>query len=73
MNAKNMKTETFESTYAMLVRSEEKERSISETAIYLILILSTVFSIWQAAQQRVTLPNILGASIAQSSEIQSRV
>ena len=68
-----MKTETFESTYAMLIRSEEKERSFSETAIYLLLILSTVFSIWQAVHQPVTVPNSYGVpSFAHSVEIQPR-
>lgn len=46
----------FESTYALIVRSEEKERSLSEGAVYLLITLSAVFSIWQMAQQPVTLP-----------------
>lgn len=41
----------FESTYALLVRSEEKERSRFEGIAYLVLILSAVFSIWHLAQQ----------------------
>jgi hypothetical protein len=45
-----------ESTYALLVRSEEKERNLSETAIYMLLILGAVFSVWQVAQQPVNLP-----------------
>jgi hypothetical protein len=40
----------FESTYAMLVRSEEKSRTILETVLYAIFILSVVASIWQFAQ-----------------------
>ncbi|MGZ5019333.1 MAG: hypothetical protein ACXWAV_02805 [Chthoniobacterales bacterium] len=61
-----MNSETFESTYAMLVRSEEKERSLSETAIYLVLILSMFFSVWQVAQMRVTIPeNLTAKPIAQ--------
>jgi uncharacterized membrane protein len=54
-----MKTETFESTYALILRSDEKERSVSETVVYLVLIVSTVFSIWQAAHMRVTVPTNL--------------
>ncbi len=66
-----MKTETFESTYALLVRSEEKERSFSETIIYVLLILTMAFAIWQAAHVRITIPNRLGIpSFAQSAEMQ---
>jgi hypothetical protein len=45
-----------ESTYALLVRSEERSRGVLETALYASLILSAVFSIWQFAQQPVTIP-----------------
>ena len=45
-----------ESTYALLVQSEEKERNLSETVIYMLLILGAVFSVWQVAQQPVNLP-----------------
>lgn len=46
----------YESTYALLVRSEEKNRSRFETLVYAILILSAVFSIWQFAHQSVAFP-----------------
>lgn len=46
----------FESTYALLVRSEEKSRTVFETLVYAILILSAVFSIWQFAHQSVAFP-----------------
>ena len=46
----------FESTYALLVRSEEKERSMFEGAAYLVFVLSAVFSIWQMVHQPVELP-----------------
>jgi hypothetical protein len=42
-------------TYAVLVLSEQEERSAFETAVYLLLILSAVFSIWQVARQPITL------------------
>jgi hypothetical protein len=45
-----------ESTYAMLVRSEEKERSLFETVVYGLFILSTMAAIWQFAQQPIDLP-----------------
>ncbi len=46
-----------ESTYALLIRSEEKSRNVIEMAIYPILILGAVIAIWQFAQQPVTIPS----------------
>ena len=46
----NMNTEN-RSTYAMLVRSEEKGRSIFEEAVYALVALSVVLSIWQFVEQ----------------------
>jgi hypothetical protein len=56
-----MKTETysvegFESTYALLVRSEETERSIFEGAVYFAVVLAAIVSLLQAATQPVALP-----------------
>ena len=48
--------EVRESTYALLVRSEEKERSLFETIAYGLFILSTIAAIWQFAQQPVNIP-----------------
>lgn len=65
----------FESTYAMIVR-EEKEHRLPETAVYLLVALSTVFSIWQAVQQPVTVPAgglTGGAPIAHSAPAQHQV
>jgi hypothetical protein len=45
-----------ESTYALLIRSEEKSRNIIEIAICPILILGAVIAIWQFAQQPVNIP-----------------
>ena len=45
----------FESTYALLVRSEEKGRGVLEILVYAVFILSVVFSIWQFAQTPVKL------------------
>ncbi|MEO5720700.1 MAG: hypothetical protein ABIR71_04420 [Chthoniobacterales bacterium] len=64
-------TEHEESTYALLMRSQEEERSLPETAVYLLLILTMAFSVWQTAQQRFQLPSIgllQGASIVQAAE-----
>jgi hypothetical protein len=41
----------FESTYALLVRSEEKGRGVLETIVYAAFILSAIFSIWEFATQ----------------------
>lgn len=51
--------EGFESTYALIVRSEEKERSIFEGAVYFAVVLSALFSIWQVARQPVEVPNAI--------------
>jgi len=69
---KSKTTQVRQSTYALLVRSEEKERSIFEAVAYGVFILSSVAAIWQFAQQPVTLP--LGAaprtvSVAQASAV----
>ena len=45
-----------ESTYTLLVRSEEKGRGIMETVLYVLFGLSTIVSIWQFAQQPNPLP-----------------
>ena len=63
------------STYTLLVRSEEKERSLSETAVYLLFTLSAVFSIWQAAQQPVNLPTgsvLPSATVVHSAPAQNQ-
>jgi ferric-dicitrate binding protein FerR (iron transport regulator) len=45
-----------ESTYTLLVGSEETGRSIMETVVYALLGLSAIASIWQFAQQPNPLP-----------------
>lgn len=70
MKQKTLSTDGFESTYALLVRSEEKERNMFEGAAYLAFILSAVFSIWHVAHQPVELPKgdvIHTTSYAQSA------
>jgi len=44
------------STYALLLKEEEKERSLFETFIYCLLVVSTVIGIWQFAQLRIPTP-----------------
>jgi hypothetical protein len=48
-----------DTTYAMLVQSEEKGRSIMETAVYALLGLSAILSILQFVQQPERLPATL--------------
>jgi hypothetical protein len=45
-----------ESTYALLIRSEEKSRNMFEMIIYPLLILVPLIAIWQFAQQPVNIP-----------------
>ena len=45
-----------ESTYALLVRSEEKERSFLEMALCFLCALSAIAAIWQFAHQPIALP-----------------
>jgi hypothetical protein len=56
-----------ESTYALLVRSEEKPRSVIETLIYFLCILSAVTAIWQFVHQPIALPLTGIASVADSA------
>jgi hypothetical protein len=57
--------EAFESTYALLVRSEEKQRI--ETLVYTLLIASTTFAVAQFGRQAAMMPT----SIAHVSTIAS--
>ena len=68
MNTTTTNPAVFESTYALIVRSEERERSASESAVYLLVMLSVLFSIWHAVHQPVTLP--VGGIIHTSSIVQ---
>jgi hypothetical protein len=44
------------STYRLLVQSEEKSRNILEIAVYGLVALSCLISIWQFAEQLNVLP-----------------
>src|ERR1043165_6739977 len=56
MNNQTLTNDQFESTYALLVRSEEKGRGVLETVLYVAFILSAVLLIWEFAQSSVSLP-----------------
>jgi hypothetical protein len=52
-----MKTNpTRKSTYSLILQSEEKERSLFETVVYSMLVLSAVIGIWQFAHLRIPSP-----------------
>jgi hypothetical protein len=48
--------EVFESTYALLVRSEERQRGRFEIFIYMLLIVSTIFAVLQPGRQAARMP-----------------
>ena len=49
--------ETFESTYALLVRSEEKQRSRFETLVYTVLAVSAIFALLQFGREAAMMPS----------------
>jgi hypothetical protein len=63
-----------ESTYALLMRSEEKSRNLLEMVIYPLLIIGAVIAIWQFVLQTVELPATdTKAALSVTSERQLRV
>ena len=65
--------EAFESTYALIMRSEEKQRSRFETLIYTALIVSTVFAVSQFGREAMTLPdNVARSPIITTAPAQHR-
>ena len=53
MNTSPQPQEHEESTYALIVRSEEKERSFLEILVYTLCIFSAIAAIYQFAHQPV--------------------
>jgi hypothetical protein len=49
--------EIFESTYALIMRSEEKQRSRFEMLVYTILIVCTTFAVAQFGHQTFIAPS----------------
>ena len=49
-------TNQQESTYALLVRSEEKSRGVLEIILYALFFFSALVPLWQFAQQPVKVP-----------------
>jgi hypothetical protein len=61
-----------ESTYALLVRSEEKRRTVLETAIYFLFVVSAIMAIWQFANQPIALPLDHIATVADSTRMPAK-
>jgi hypothetical protein len=55
MNHQTLKNNQSESTYALLVRSEEKGRGVLETVLYVAFILSAIVLIWEFVQSPVSI------------------
>ena len=55
MNQQTLKNSQSQTTYALLLRSEEKGREVLETVLYVAFILSAVLLIWQFAQTAVSI------------------
>jgi hypothetical protein len=54
-----------ESTYQLLIQSEEKERGLIEAIVYLLLVIATTTTIWQFSHEPVTFADI-GSSTRES-------
>jgi hypothetical protein len=57
MNHQPLNNNQFESTYALLVRSEEKGRGVLEAVLYIAFILSAVVLIWEFAHSSAGIPS----------------
>ena len=55
-NTIDQRESEHESTYALLIRSEEKSRNLFEVVIYPLLILGPIIATWQFAQQPLNIP-----------------
>lgn len=51
--------DTFESTYALIMRSEEKQRSRFEVLVYTTLIAATMFAVAQFGRQAAMMPSTI--------------
>jgi len=57
MKTTSTNPEIFESTYALLVRSEEKQRSRFETLVYTVLAVSAIFAVLQFGREAAMMPS----------------
>ena len=61
-----------DTTYALLIQSKEKGRGIMETAVYALLSLSVILSIFQFVQQPDRLPTGLNIQAYEVSHVSQR-
>ena len=64
-----------ESTYALLIHSEEKGRNVLEMVIYPLLIVGAMIAIWQFVLQPMELPSVdtkAGVSVTSTGGLHPR-
>jgi hypothetical protein len=73
MNHETLTNNQFESTYALLVRSEEKGRGLLEAVLYVAFILSAVLVIWGFAQSPISIQavGLEQGSVSQAARTQA--
>jgi len=59
MNTRSNNNEGFESTYALIVRSEEKQRSRLEMVLYTLLIASVLAALSQFGSEAAALSSMM--------------
>lgn len=69
-NTPNAKPIHEESTYQLLIRSEERERGLIETIVYLLLVIATTTTIWQFSRQPMTFVEIGRAGLPTAMALQ---
>ena len=60
-----------ETTYHMLIESEEKDGGVIETLVYLLLIVATAVTVWQFGNQPVTFADLGNGFAEKSAAFQS--
>ena len=59
------------STYRLLIQSEERNKNVMEIAVYALVALSCLISIWQFAEQPNVLPlDRIGTATENCAEVQ---
>jgi hypothetical protein len=61
-----------ESTYAMLVHAEERERTALENVLYFLVVVSAIAAIWQFAQQPIELPLDSVTTVADAAAVSTQ-
>jgi hypothetical protein len=51
MKTNESTTDREESTYSLIVRSEEKKRIVTEAVVYGLIVLSAMAAIWEFGQE----------------------